>query len=46
MNNTITEMKNSLEVISSRVQEVEEWISKVEDRLVEILTQDRIKKKD
>ena len=36
MQNTITEIKNSLEVASSRTEEGEEWISRVEDRLVEI----------
>ena len=36
MQNTITEIKNSLEAINCRMQEAEEWISKVEDRLVEI----------
>ena len=37
MQNTITEIKNSLETAnSSRMQEAEERISKVEDRLVEI----------
>ena len=36
MNNTVTEMKNALEGISSRVNEAEEQISELEDRLVEI----------
>ena len=36
MQNTITEIKNSLEAINSRIREAEEQISKVEDRLVEI----------
>ena len=36
MQNTITEIKNSLEAANSRIQEAEERISKVEDRLVEI----------
>ena len=35
MNNTITEMKNTLEGINSRVTEAEEWISDLEDRMVE-----------
>ena len=35
MQNTITELKNSLETANSRIQETEEWISEVEDRLVE-----------
>ena len=36
MQNTITEIKNSLEAANSRIQEAEEQISGVEDRLVEI----------
>ena len=36
MKNTITKIKNSLEATNSRIQEAEEQISKVEDRLVEI----------
>ena len=36
MQNTITEIKNSLEATTSRIQEAEERISEVEDRLVEI----------
>ena len=35
MNNTITEMKNTLEGINSRINEPEEWISELEDRVVE-----------
>ena len=35
MQNTITEIKNSLEAANSRIQEAEEQISKVEDRLAE-----------
>ena len=35
MNNTITEIKNTLEGIISRIIEAEEWISKLEDRMVE-----------
>ena len=37
MQNTITEIKNSLEATNSRIQEAEEWISEMEDRLVEIM---------
>ena len=37
MQNTITEIKNSLEASNSRIQEAEEQISKMEDRLVEII---------
>ena len=36
MQNTITEIKTSLEAANSRIQEAEEQISEVEDRLVEI----------
>ena len=36
MNNTITEMKNTLEGIDRRINEEEEWISELEDRMVEI----------
>ena len=36
MNNTITEMKNTLEGINRRITEAEEWISGMEDRMVEI----------
>ena len=46
MNNTITKTKkNSLEETNGRVQEVKEWVSKVEDRPVEITDMNRIKKK-
>ena len=33
MNNTITKMKNTLEGINSKITEVEEWISDLEDRI-------------
>ena len=36
MNNTITEMKNTLEGINSRITEAEEQINDLEDRTVEI----------
>ena len=36
MNNTITEMKNTLEGINSRITEAEEWINELQDRMVEI----------
>ena len=35
MNNTITEMKTTLAGINSRINEAEEWISDLEDRMVE-----------
>ena len=36
MNNTINEIKNSLEGINSRITEAEERISDLEDKIVEI----------
>ena len=46
MNNTINEIKNSLEGINSRIPEVEEHISDLEDKIVEITTaESSIKKK-
>ena len=36
MNSTIIEMKNTLEGLNSRINEAEEQISELEDRLVEI----------
>ena len=35
-NNTITEIKNTLEGIDGRISEAEEQISKLEDKMVEI----------
>ena len=46
MNNTITEMKTTLEGINSRITEAEEWMSDLEDRMVEFTAADRIKKKE
>jgi len=43
MNNTITEMKNTLEGISSRITEMEEWINDLEDRMVEISAKEQNK---
>ena len=43
MNNTINELKNSLEGISSRITEAEEWISDLEDKIVEITTAEQNK---
>ena len=36
MNNRITEMKNTLEGINSRITKAEEQVSELEDRMVEI----------
>ena len=44
MNNTITEMKTTLEGIN-RITEAEEWISDQEDRMVEITAAEQNKEK-
>ena len=46
MKNTITEIKNTLEGTNSRITEAEEWISELEDRMVEITAENRIKGKE
>ena len=45
VNNTINEIKNSLEGIHSRITEAEEQISDLEDKIVEITTAQQNKKK-
>ena len=45
MNNTINEIKNSLEGINSRITETEERISGLEDKIVEITTTEQKKEK-
>ena len=45
MNNTITEMKTTLEGINSRITEAEERISDLEDKIVEIITAEQNKEK-
>ena len=45
MNNRISEMKNTLEGINSRINEAEEWISELEDRLVEITAAEQNKER-
>ena len=45
MNNTINEIKNSLEGINSRKTEAEEWKSDLEDKIVEITTTKQNKEK-
>ena len=44
-NNTINEFKNILEGISSRISEAEEWISELEDKMVEITSEEQNKVK-
>ena len=46
MKNTIIEIQNSGEAANSRIQEAEEQISEVEDRLGKSLLQNRKEKKD
>ena len=46
MNNTVNEIKNSLETISSRITEAEEWRSDLEDKIVEITTAEQNKEKE
>ena len=45
MNNTINEIKNSLEGINSRITEVEEQIRDLEDKRVKITTTEQNKEK-
>ena len=45
MNNTINEIKNSLEGINSKITKTEEQISDLEDKTVEITTAERNKEK-
>ena len=45
MNNTITEMKTTLQGINSRISEAEEWISDLKDRMVEFTAVEQNKEK-
>ena len=45
MNNTINEIRNTLEATNSRIMEAEDRISEVEDRMVEINETERKKEK-
>ena len=45
MNDTINEIKHSLEGINSRITEAEEWISDLEDKIVEITNTGQNKEK-
>ena len=45
MNNTINEIKNSLEGINSRITQAEEQICDLEDKIVEITTTEENKEK-
>ena len=44
-NNTITKIKNTLEGINSRISEAKEQISKLEDKMVEITSEEQNKVK-
>ena len=44
-NNIITEIKNTLEGINSRISEAEEWNSELEDNMVEIISEEQNKVK-
>ena len=44
LKSTITEMKNSLEGINSRITEAEEWITDLEDKIVECTAAEQNKK--
>ena len=43
MNNTLTEIKNTLEGINSRKTDAEECISELEDKMVEITAREQNK---
>ena len=45
MKNTINEVKNTLEGINSRITEEEEWISDLEDKILEVTTAEQNKEK-
>ena len=45
LNDTINEIKNSLEGINRRITEAEEWITDLEDKIVEITAAEQNKEK-
>ena len=45
MNNTIIEIENTLEGTNSKITEAKEWISELEDRMVEIIAEEQNKGK-
>lgn len=45
LKNTVTELKNILEVLISRLDETEEWIRDLEDRAVELTQTEQQKEK-
>ena len=44
MNNTVAEIKNTLEVTNSRITDTEEWVSEQEDGVMEINAEEQGKK--
>ena len=44
-NNTIIEIKNTLDRVNSRISEAEEWISELDDKMVEITSEEQNKVK-
>ena len=45
MNNTKTKMKNTLKGINNRLNDIEEWISELEDRVVDVIAAEQKKEK-
>ena len=45
MNNRINEIKNSLQGLNRQITEAEEWISDLEDKIVEITTAEQNKER-
>ena len=45
MNNTINEMKNTLQGINSRITEAEEQVSELKNGMVEVIAKEQNKKK-
>ena len=43
MNSTMTEIKNTVDGIKSRITEAEEWISELEDRMMKITAEEQNK---
>ena len=44
-NNTITEIKNTLEGINSRISEAEEWVNELEDKMMETTSEEQNEEK-
>ena len=45
MTNAINAIRNTLEATNSRIMQAEDWISEIEDRMVEIKESERKKEK-